>query len=204
MVAVLDGMGGLPHAREAAATAGTAVLDTWDKGITSPAQLLVVANAALLETHGANVVGVTASIAVYDNTGSLRVAWIGDVRAAVRETVGWAPVTMDHTRLAEFTAPHLPTILDAQNHSELARKITKSLGEKPLRSSDIDYCCLSEVGRVLLCSDGYWSDERLASQGIDIPETEPLWRPSDDATVVTVEKLETCSSGAGDLLVAHV
>lgn len=34
MVAVLDGMGGLPHAREAAATAGTAVLETWHEGIT--------------------------------------------------------------------------------------------------------------------------------------------------------------------------
>jgi serine/threonine protein phosphatase PrpC len=204
MAAVLDGMGGLPRAAEAAKTAGEAILNAWKEGLACPKQLIVAANTALLTVYGLNRVGVTASVIVIDSNSLLRSAWIGDVRVSLREGDSWNPVTRDHTRLAEFTAPSIPTSADAQRHSELARRVTKSLGEKTLNVNDIDSNSHKWTSDILLCSDGFWTEIDLTSSFTGIPQLYSCFKPDDDATVLIIEKSDDCRPRQEDTLMIHV
>src|SRR5260370_40309270 len=103
MIAALDGMGGLPHAYEAAQRASAGLHAAWRVGTRTPSALLVEANHALVAEFGPDCVGVTAAGCVVDPAASACGGWIGDVRIAVASgaTVDAAETTRDHTRVAE-------------------------------------------------------------------------------------------------------
>lgn len=185
LAAVLDGMGGLPHARAAAVHAAEAMLRVWEGGAETPQDVLVAGNMALLSRFGENVVGVTAAVVMLEGF-DLRGTWLGDARIAVLSAGGGLEeLTKDHTRLAEHTAPRNPSFEDVRARPELARRVTRSLGEKSLIRDELPTVSCRVSGSVLLYTDGYWSEEGLVGRlSGDAPD--PLSRPNDDATLVSL------------------
>lgn len=167
-VGVFDGMGSLPHAREAAELCAITCIECSDD---NPAEMLGLANAALNRSFGVNQVGAAGAIVCVSAAGSLQVASVGDVRVFVSEsdTHRRRCVTNDDSRLAT-TLGRNPTATEAAAQRRLANNLVRSLGETTQLT--VPVVRVSQFRRVTLESDGWWGQPRL-----------PLVQtPDDDAT----------------------
>ena len=200
MISVLDGMGGLPLAAEAAATAASSILQGWSAGIREPSALLAAGNDALIKAYGAGTVGAAAAVAIVSAGGNLCGAWLGDARIAVVET--FAPslreLTVDHTRLAEHVGRRNPTRRDLARFRKLGSSLTRSLGERPLDVQSVPVVSANAVQSVVLYTDGFWGDSHgsdLLRRGFTSSAHRRLsrlttWTPDDDSSLVILDRGE--------------
>lgn len=187
---VLDGMGGLPLAREAADCA----LLEFELQVTAqaaaPGELIRMMNERVGADFGWNHVGATVACTRIAGR-RIEAAWLGDVRIAHR-CEKWLTLTTDHTALARQLGRN-PTLHEAKRAPRLANRVLMSLGERPIGAERVSTLEVDDGGTQLcLYSDGAWGDQKVPRLWHD-----PVWgaggwktiarhRPEDDATTLLV------------------
>ena len=175
LLAVADGMGGRPGG-EIAATTAVAILEAAFSG-SSPDELAAGArasNAAVFERarddEELEGMGTTLCAVGLTDAGELAVVNVGDSRAYRLRDGSLEQLTTDHSLTAELVRQGTLRADEAIDHPERAI-LTRALGIGPSVDVDATVRTVAAGDRLLLCSDGLWSevghDELRASIGSD-------------------------------------
>lgn len=165
LLVVADGMGGHAGGEVASKTAVDSMGETLQNGVGDPEDLLreafEAANAAIFkmasevpDLYGMGTTGVAVLVA---SDGAAWVAHVGDSRAYLLHDGEFAPITDDHSWVAEEVRQGRLTEEEAEVHPK-RNALLRSLGVDPDVQVDVNQIEIAAGDRVLLCSDGLWGE----------------------------------------------
>ena len=199
LVAVADGMGGLPHgalASRLAIEAAVPAEGTVEERVLAANQAVFYANHVLISDDPGMATTLTVAEVLPD--GTVNIGHLGDSRAYLADTDGFRQVTRDHSWGQEKVDSGKLTPEEVKYHL-WANAITRGVGFGPSPKVDVFPLNLVEGDRLLLCSDGLTnmvSDDRIADllrQGTPSDAVKALIKAANEAgghdniSVVVVE-----------------
>ncbi|MDJ0924359.1 MAG: protein phosphatase 2C domain-containing protein [Acidimicrobiia bacterium] len=156
VVAVADGMGGAVAGEVASRVAIEAAMAEGADAEISPADRVRAGNDAVLSAIGEDYtlsgMGTTLTLGLFDPSGFLHVAHIGDSRLYVLRNEELQQVTTDHTLVAELVALGQITEEQAETHPR-RHLVTRVIGTDTITVDELEIA-IEPGDRILLCSDG--------------------------------------------------
>jgi protein phosphatase len=164
LFAVADGMGGLQHGRFASHVALQVFFESFLRN--RPSRVERSLRSAMEEAHfglqqsmqklGIPQMGTTLT-AAYVEGSRLYLAHIGDSRAYLLRDSRAECLTRDHTTVGEMVRMHILAPNKIRGHDRRS-ELTKGLGLGLFVQPDTRHVPLQDGDRILLCTDGVWSE----------------------------------------------
>ncbi|GGK80449.1 MerR family transcriptional regulator [Mangrovihabitans endophyticus] len=167
LLAVADGVGGVPGGAEAAASAVVALRGLTDAGLAGLAEAVRAADRAVAE------LGMTTLTALVRSGNRFGLVHVGDSRAYLLRNGDLFRLTQDHSYVQTLVDAGRVGAGEALTHPDRP-KLVRALGAGPGRNEpDLSLRAALAGDRYLLCSDGLWAEVPAAEVASALPDGEP-------------------------------